>query len=468
MNLKAIIHHQRGMVVLLTALALLFSITLISLITSKTVLVETQITANNYRTSQAAEAASAAMDQGVAYFMSGGLDQHNNSTRVVGGDGLVDYIGPGSFGGYPAILINLINGVSTETAKSEPTATSCLMPTTTTFPISLTSGTQTTLSQVYFNNTDDNACDCQATVSEDIDGDGDGDCMGTLGTNMTRAFVIAKGWSDDCTATRTITQCVGTFDIFRSGQGPKQAFVSKAGVGVFGNAKIINRYNNSTIWSGGADAVHGASYGTYLRPSGMQVADYTTAQLDNENESENTQQVSNRDTGNGIDVVTDDPTLASKSTSRLETDMISSINNEFFDLFFAHTKAEIKNVANVAGQMFTSGTSLADKTGMIWVEGDAAIHNINMGSPGSPVIIIINGDLDLTGGNIYGVLYVTGELRITGNPVVKGSVISENGPNSGAGTLTLVYKPWGDDGTHQSPPFIIGTGTVIAGSWKDW
>jgi len=35
--------------------------------------------------------------------------------------------------------------------------------------------------------------------------------MGTLGTNMTRALVTAKGWSDDCTAVRTITQCVGTF-----------------------------------------------------------------------------------------------------------------------------------------------------------------------------------------------------------------------------------------------------------------
>ncbi|MEI6336381.1 MAG: hypothetical protein WCS87_17620 [Methylococcaceae bacterium] len=269
MKPKLLTQKQHGQVALLTALVLLISITLISLLTSKTVLVETQVAADNYRTNQATAAASAAMDQAVAYFSAGGLDQHNNATGVSGGDGLVDYIGPGPFGGNPAILVNLINGVSTVTAASEPTAASCSMPTTTTLPLTLASSTQTTLAQVYFNNTRGNACDCPTK-----------DCMGTLGTNMTRALVIAKGWSDDCTAVRTITQCVGTFDVFRSGVGPKQSFVSKAGVGVFGNATIINRYNNSNIWTGGADAVHGASYATYLRPSGKNTTDYTQAQLD--------------------------------------------------------------------------------------------------------------------------------------------------------------------------------------------
>lgn len=465
MKTKILIIKQQGVVTLLTALVLLISITLISFITAKTVLVETQITADNYRIGQAAAAASAAMDQAVAYFTAGGLDQHNNATLAAGADGLVDYIGPGPFGGNPAILVNLINGVSTVTAASEPTAANCTMPTTTTFPLTLTSGAQTTYAQFYFNNTDDNACDCQSTVTEDIDGDGDGDCMGILGTNMTRALVIAKGWSDDCTAVRTITQCVGTFDIFDSGKGPQEPFVSKTGVGVFGNAKIINRYNNTSIWSGGADAVHGASYGTYLRPSGTTTADYTPAQLDSSDETANTQLVSNRNAGNGIDVVTNDPTLANKSTST--ANLTDPAQNQFFDMFFAQTKAEIKNAAANTGQMLI-GTSPVGLTGLIWEEGNVALHNGDVvGSPTQPAVLIVNGDLTLTGGPIYGVIYVTGQLTITGNPVVTGSVISENGPNSGAGTLTLVYKPWGGGG-NQSPPFITGTGAIIAGSWKDW
>ena len=445
MKPKLLTQKQQGQVALLTALVLLISITLISLLISKTVLVETQITAANYRTSQATAAASAAMDQAVAYFNAGGLDQHNNATSAtLTADALVDYVGP----------------------SAEPTAASCSMPATTAFPLTLTSGAQTTYAQFYFNNTDDNACDCQSTATEDIDGDGDGDCMGTLGTNMTRALVTAKGWSDDCTAVRTITQCVGTFDIFDSGKGPQQPFVSKAGVGVFGNAKIINRYNNSSIWSGGADAVHGASYGTYLRPSDKKATDYTSAQLDSADETANTQLVSNRDAGNGIDVVTDDPTLGSKTTST--TNLTDPAQNQFFDMFFAHTKAEIKNAAASTNQLLTAGTSPVGKTGLIWVEGNTALHSGDVvGSPIQPAILIVNGDLDLTGGPIYGVIYVTGELKIAGHQVVKGSIVSANGPNSGAGTLTLVYKHWGED-SNQAPPFINGTGTVIAGSWKDW
>lgn len=444
MKAKLLTHKQQGAATLFTALVLMISITLVTLLISKTVLVETQITADNYRAAQAAAAASAAMDQAVAYFSAGGLDQHNNTTpATLTADGLVDYIGPGA----------------------EPTAASCTMPATTALPLTLTSGAQTTYAQFYFNNTDDNACDCQSTLTENIDGDTDGDCMGTAGTNMTRALVTAKGWSDDCTAVRTITQCVSTFDIFDAGSGPQQPFISKAGVGVFGNAKIINRYNNSSIWSGGTDAVHGASYGTYLRPSGTESADYTSAQLDSENEALNTQLVSNRNAGNGIDVITDDPSLANKTSS--VGNLTDPAQNQFFDMFFAHTKSEIKSAANAAGQMLP-GTSPVGLTGLIWEEGNLALHNGDVvGSATNPAILIVNGDLDLTGGPIYGVIYVTGELTITGNPVVKGSIISENGPNSGAGTLTLVYKPWSSDG-NQAPPFTPGTGAVIAGSWKDW
>jgi Tfp pilus assembly protein PilX len=471
MKAKLLTHKQQGAATLFTALVLLISITLVLLLTSKTVLVETQITADNYRTSQAAAAASAAMDQAVAYFNAGGLDQHNNTTpATLTADGLVDYIGPGN---------NFYNGALNVTAASEPSATSCSMPATTAFPLALTSGAQTTYAQFYFNNTDDNACDCQSTLTENVDGDTDGDCLGTAGTNMTRALVTAKGWSDDCTAVRTITQCVGTFDIFDAGSGPQQPFISRAGVGVFGNAKIINRYNNSSIWSGGADAVHGAAYGTYLRPSGTESADYTTAQLDSSceaspcndasNPGPNDQLVSNRNAGNGIDVITNDPTLAGKTSSTAAANMTSTANNQFFDMFFAHTKAEIKNAANDAGQML-SGTSPVGLTGLIWEEGNLALHNGDVvGSPTNPAILIVNGDLDLTGGPIYGVIYVTGQLTITGNPVVKGSIVAENSalPPNGAGTLTLVYKPWSSDG-NQAPPFSPGTGAVIAGSWKDW
>jgi Tfp pilus assembly protein PilX len=415
MKAKAFTHKQQGAVTLLTALILLISITLVGFVTAKTVLVETQITADNYRTSQAAAAASAAMDQAVSYFYAGGLDQRNNATpTTLTADGLVDY------------------------------------PSTAPFALTLTAAGQTTTAQFFFTNTAGNRCDPTAD-----------------GTNMTQALVTARGWSDDNTAVRTITQCVDTFDIFDSGKGPRQAFVSRAGVGVFGNAKIINRYSNSSIWSGGDDAVHGAAYGTYLRPSNTDIADYTTAQLNSADETANTQKVSNRDTGNGIDVITNDPTLANKTAST--TDLTNPANNQFFDMFFAHTKSAIRQAANNNGHLLDAGASPVGMTGLIWVDGNTSMNNNGavVGSPTAPAILIVNGNFDFSGGTIYGVLYVTGTLTITGNPVVHGSVVSENGPNSGAGTLRLVYQPWGGDGT-GSPPFIEGTGAIIAGSWKDW
>ncbi len=430
-------YKQQGAATLLTAVILLISITLVSLLTAKTVLVETQITADNYRTEQATAAASAAMDQAVAYFNAGGLDQINNTNGTVSPDGKIDYEGPST--ALPAATCTARAALTFPLSNPAPP-----------FPLTLTSGAQTTYAQYHFSNT---AAGCVGA--------------GASGIDMTQGMITAKGWSDDCTAVRTITQCVGTYNIFDGGQGPRQPFVSKAGVGVFGNSKIINRYTDVSIWTGGADDVHGAAYGTYLRPSGKEIADYTTAQLDDPVAGNNTQLVSDRDTGNGVDVLTDDPTIASKTTSK--TNLTNPAENQFFDMFFAHTKAEIKAAANTNGQMFPAGANLNGKTGLIWVEGNTALHNGDkVGTAASPAILIVNGDLDLTGGPIYGVIYVIGELKITGNPVVTGSIVSENGPNKGAGTLTLVYKPMGGEGTGSSPPFIVGTGAVIAGSWKDW
>ncbi|MDO9423973.1 MAG: hypothetical protein Q7T40_07260 [Methylobacter sp.] len=83
------LNSQRGAATLLTALVLLIGITLVTLTTSKTVLVETQISADNYRTTQAVAAANAAMDYAVAYFLNGGLDHDT--------DGVVDVIAQQSY-----------------------------------------------------------------------------------------------------------------------------------------------------------------------------------------------------------------------------------------------------------------------------------------------------------------------------------------------------------------------------------
>jgi len=416
--------NQNGAASLLTAVILLIAITLVTFLTAKTVLQETKIAANNYRIIQATSAASAAMDQAVAYFMAGGLDQD--------GDDAVDYL------------------VGTPMA------------------INLATGAQTTAAQFYFDNTPGNACDCATANCLAVD-------------DMTQGMIIARGWSDDGSAVRTVSQCVGIINLFDGGDTPQQPFVSKAGVGVFGNAKIINRYSNISIWAGGADSVHGASYGTYLRPSGTEIGDYSTEELDSscevspcvvdKNPGPNTQLVSNASSGNGIDVITNDASLANATSSTAAADLNDATKNEFFDLFFALTKAEVKKMAKNAGKLFPAGSSLDGEKGLIWVDGDVNINGTDViGTPTELAILIIDGNLDkLNGATIYGIVYVTGTLEIAGNPVVKGSLVAENTlASTGAGTLTLVFKPWGSGDDGGSTSFISGTGAIIAGSWKDW
>jgi Tfp pilus assembly protein PilX len=435
--MKTITHRfksQQGAASLLTALVLLISITLVILLTSKEVLVETKVTADNYRTSQATAAASAAMSQAEAYFMAGGLDQRVNATGAAGADELVDY------------------------TSASPLS------------FNLTVGGQTTSAQFYFDNSDDNACDCQADLSRNLDSDTDGDCFGTLGKNMTRALVTAKGWSDDGTAVRTVTQCMGTFDVFDNGDGPKQPFVSKASVGVFGNATIINRYTNSSIWTGGPNDISGAAFATYLRPSNTETMDYTKAELnsdcevspcgDPENPGPNTQMVSNKDAGAGIDIITDDATLSSKTA------------DQFFDMFFALTRAQLMKAAENVNQKLPNAAGATNPngmTGIIWMDGNLTLNaGDTVGTPTNPSILVVDGDLTLNGGAaVYGVIYITGGIQIAGGALVKGSVIGEsNSSSGGGGTLKLVYVPIGGD--DQAPPFIVGTGMIVPGSWKDW
>lgn len=441
MKIKIFPHKQQGAATLLTALILLICITLIGLFTSKTVLVETQMTADNYRTSQASAAANAAMDRAVAYFNAGGLNQINNTNPAVATDtSCVDYLDP---------------SLATPAGCSAPAA----------FPLTLTSGAQTTSAQFYFNNTSGNACDCTASG-----------CISS--TNMTRALVTARGWSDDNTAVRTITQCLGTFDIFDGGKGPQQPFIGSGSVGAFGNARIINRYTNSSIWAGGSATATGAAFATYLRPSNTDIADYTTAQLDADcttngcnsadYATDNIQPVSNRNAGNGIDVIDNDPTLSTKTVSTIN--YTDPAQNQFFDMFFAQTKAQIRQAASNANQLLAAGASLNGLTGLVWVNGNETINGTDtIGSATNPVILIIDGNLTLNGGTIFGVVYITGTVAIAGNPVVTGSMVAENPTlSTGAGTLKLIYKPWGNNNGGTTLPFIIGTGAIIAGSWKDW
>lgn len=412
--------QQRGVVTLFTALILLICITLVTLLTAKTVLVETQIAADNYRITQAVAAANAALDYGIAYFDDGGFD-HN-------GDGAVD------------VIAN-----QTYTSKD---------------------GTLTTTASITFNNTVGTRCVPTGTA------------------NMKSGLITATGFSDDGQAQRTVSQCVGTVDIF-GGNSPKQPLVARGGVGLSGNYSIINRFNNTTVWSGNSMSTSGSAQ-TYLRPNNSVESAFTKDQLQDYATNNNytsppitewSNSASNK--GLGVDVIAEDPRLGTLT------------GDAFFNNFFYGDRSTMYELAKANNQVYSSFPADTATKGVVWV-GPAPCGHPDAASPcpslttfsqnggtygtrdtnntkGSPVIMIINGNFD-PGGNIEvnGMVYVTGSLNCQGggNFRTYGSIVVEDPAGAfGNGGVELIYTPYTLD---KSANPIDGTTTVISGSWRDW
>jgi len=448
-------YKQKGAATLLTAVMLILATTLVAITTGKTVLQETKITANSYRTAQANTAANAAMDYAVAYFQVSGLDQWHTADDEAGSDDIVDF------------------PIDADT----PTLASCSFTNATANHIVLGTGTdQTTLARFYFINTPTYDDDNDGSTAEIVNPCDAAGSLSSAGTNMNAGMVVAQGWSDDCSAVRTISQCitVGNGSILK-GDGPEQPFISKGQVMVGGSATIINRYTNSTIWTGSSVGLTGAAIETYSRTADTDLAtDFTDSngnleksRLIESDESIDTQAMTNSKNGIGADVITGDPNIANNT------------DDEFFELFFKdmdgiadNSKAEIKALAGT--QLLPAGSDLDGLNSLIWVEGTSTATSLNGGTIGTaekPAILIVEGDLNLAGGTeIYGVIYVVGELFVAGTVTVTGSVITEV-TGDATGNLTIIYTPFSSDGDPtmgSSTNPIAGTHTVVSGSWKDW
>lgn len=426
MNMKlANSTRQQGVATLYTALIILIAITLVMLTISKTVLVETQMGADNYRTSQAVAAANYAMDYGFNYFNNGGFDQNTNATGAAVADGVVD-VGADETFPPDGTIDQQFNALTLQSQDLR----------------------QTTRATLVFNNAAGTRC-VPAGATPD----------------MKNGMITATGFSDDGLATRTITQCVGPLEVLRSG-GPKQPLVAHASVGLTGNARIINRYTDTTVWAGRPVLIGSSSTMETFINSPTSPATTEAERLDPD-DSNHTQLVSNRNLGNGLDIIDNDPSLG------------ALVGLEFFKNFFSvDTREQLENLADSKGQSFTDIGEALGKSGLIWVEGNQSWNGGTIGSLTSAAILVVNGDLSIQGGNakLYGLLYVTGKLNITGSPELTGSCLVEGTDIatgtaatppiiSGHGTATLVYWPgFAGSGAKLLP----GLGAVVSGSWRDW
>lgn len=115
---------------------------------------------------------------------------------------------------------------------------------------------------------------------------------------------------------------------------------------------------------------------------------------------------------------------------------------------------------------------------IVWVDGDLNLStSISLGTDGEPAMVVVDGDITLTGTNvdIVGLLYSQRDISITGtNLTVRGAVLAVR-DFSRTGTNTMIeYNPAHLTQPNLIPPVLtqlhLSSGSLVRvpGSWRDF
>lgn len=172
------------------------------------------------------------------------------------------------------------------------------------------------------------------------------------------------------------------------------------------------------------------------------------------------------------------PAGAPAATSKVENDaaLAALDTDQFFASYFGIGKARWKDQPAVTRVVCRSdcagalGQAIADRasSAMLWVDGDLELSGpASLGTPSRPVVIVVDGALRLQGDvAVYGLLYAGG-IRWDGPAAagsgVRGAVISES-DYRGDGTPDFLY----DAAVLRQLSRFDGSFARISGSWRDF
>lgn len=231
-----------------------------------------------------------------------------------------------------------------------------------------------------------------------------------VANNYRLITVTSTGTSDDGTASRTVSQQINYGSILYS--APTSTLITRGELELSGSARIVNTQTNSTVQSGSETEISGSGQTTISTGVGSNSSSI------------------------GSDVQQNNSSLSSQSVS------------SFFASYFGVNTTVVQNNATYTfSELGNYSSSLSGKTGsLIWLNqtvGDATINgNITIGSAASPVILIVNGNLNLGGSAIiYGLVFVLGSATtdIIGNSQIIGGLISVGDLNV-RGNTTITYS----------------------------
>ena len=413
---------QRGAATLFVTIVLLLAVGLITLYTNRSAILEQRLSANEVRAKQALEAANAGIEHALAYLREGGKGYDHD------GDGVADTI--------------------------------------TSFSLTSTTGTNPRPSYykaVFCSSAAFTPPVCPASHTGALA------CAGATPTSPLQLVAISCGWSDDDASVQRVVQVMQTTPALA---GPiSTPLVTRGAANLLtGGASILNYFNDLTVWSGGSLLGQSNTGKTFIRD----IATNSTANLTDPY----------RATGNspaclnppaGYQCSTQGSTLGHDTVGG-DTNLASLSPAGFFQYFFGATLAGYRD--STAGYVvdLTStltapdSTSLSSISGMnnrtIWVEavpGTPISLPGNIGTADKPVVLIINGDLNLSSNiEINGLVYVQGNITGNGSPTIYGALIGA-GNATANGNLKLVYDP---KVLGKAP--TLGKAGKVQGSWRDW
>ena len=113
---------------------------------------------------------------------------------------------------------------------------------------------------------------------------------------------------------------------------------------------------------------------------------------------------------------------------------------------------------------------------IVWVDGDVQL-SANLGSDEEPAMIVVDGDINLSGGNanIVGLLFGQRDVSVSGgNLSVRGSVAAARDVLISGGTITIEYNAPHPTQPNLIPPVLTNLGLAsgslvrVPGSWRDF
>jgi Tfp pilus assembly protein PilX len=121
-------------------------------------------------------------------------------------------------------------------------------------------------------------------------------------------------------------------------------------------------------------------------------------------------------------------TVVSSTASSVKPDLMQNVNAlTSATLYHYYFGAPLTTISSIADHTYNVNNIDNVSGKIIWIDGNFTIRGsstYDIGTPANPVILIIDGDLDIAGSptiNFNGLLYVTGEIKIVGSADIIGN-----------------------------------------------